>query len=392
MRKIIVHIDLNTFFVRCEEIKDPSLQHKAVGIGHLGRSGIISTCSYEAREKGVRSGMPTFQAVKLCPQLILKPVDFDFYLKKSNEFHKFLERYTPIIHMASIDEAYADFTDTLKDVKDVVSYFRKLQQDLYKETQLKCSIGVATTLFLAKMGSDYKKPQGITIIRNRDIKDILYPLPIEDMFGIGKKTAPRLKGIGINTIGDLKEHIDNNDPLLEGIFGKYLEDVKKELVGESNDVVPTEEADPKSIGNSSTLTHDTSNPIEIDKMLLSLSKEVSSRAIKEEKIGYTVQITAKDTSFVSHNKSKTFETPTNDATAIYEIARDLYHKSFDGVEVRLVGVTLQNLISVRDMAIQMSLFDYEKHEEESETKLLINELNRKFKKDVLTRMSELERK
>ncbi|MCD8209740.1 MAG: DNA polymerase IV [Coprobacillus sp.] len=392
MRKIIVHIDLNTFFVRCEEIKDPSLEHKAVGIGHLGRSGIISTCSYEAREKGVRSGMPTFQAVKLCPHLILKPVDFDFYLKKSSEFQKFLQRYTSIIHMASIDEAYADFSETLKDVKDVVSFFRKLQQDLYKETQLKCSIGVATTLFLAKMGSDYKKPQGITIIRNRDIKDILYPLPIEDMYGIGKKTAPRLKGIGIDTIGDLKEHIDNHDPLLESIFGKYLDDVKKELVGESNDIVPTEDADPKSIGNSSTLTHDTANPIEIEKMLLSLSKEVARRAKKEEKIGYTVQITVKDTSFISHNKSKTFETPTNDEGAIYEISRDLYHKNFDDVEVRLVGVTLQNLISIRDMAIQMSLFDYEKYEEESETKLLINELNRKFKKDVLTRMSDLERK
>ena len=188
--KVIVHIDLNAFFARCEEIKNPALEGKPVAIGHDGRGGIVSTCSYEARKYGVSSAMPMFKAKQLCPKLIILPCDYHFYSVMSKTFFNFIKRYTKLVEAASVDECFADFTLPLKNVKDAVGYFKQLQEDLFMETGLKCSIGVSTTKFLAKMASDFQKPLGLTIIHKRDIAQMLFPLKIESMFGVGKKTAP----------------------------------------------------------------------------------------------------------------------------------------------------------------------------------------------------------
>ena len=396
MSKIIVHIDLNAFFVRCEEIRDPSLEGKPVAVGHDGRGGIVSTCSYKAREYGVSSAMPMFKAKELCPQLIIKPVDFRFYGAYSARFKKFVRRYTSLVESASIDECYADFTKPLKGVKDIKGFFRKLQEDLYKETQLKCSIGVAPNKFLAKMGSDYKKPMGLTIIHRGNIKEVLWPLAIEKMYGIGKKTCPKLKAMGINTIGDLANACNRDDERLKEELGKFYSTIKDWVNGYGSDEVISEREDPKSIGNSTTLMQDTNNREIIVDTFRWLSKEVSDRAIKENKLGPTIQIVVKesaytDTGFKVHNKSITLVNPTNDADIIFNNAMNLYDKNFANMTVRLLGVTLQNLIDRKDIAIQMTLFDYEQHEEECAVKLLINDLNRKFKKKVAMRASEVEK-
>ena len=397
MSKVIVHIDLNAFFVRCEEIRDPSLENKAVAIGHEGRGGIVSTCSYKAREYGVSSGMPMFKAKQLCPHLLVKPVDFRFYHALSGTFKNFVRRYTSKVEEASVDECFADFTEVIKKEKNAEAFFQKLQQDLYKETKLKCSIGIAPTKFLAKMGSDYKKPMGITIIRKSDISKILYPLSLDKFYGIGKKTAPRLKAMGIKTIGDLAALCNSNDSKLQEELGKFFTVIKDWINGRGSDEVYTDVWNPKSIGNSTTLMEDTSNHELISTTFRYLSKEVSERAIRENKLGPTIQIVVKEAEmsengFKSHNKSITLPNPTNNAEVIYNAAMDLYDKNFSKMTVRLVGVTLQNLIDSKDIAIQMSLFDYQIHEEESSTKLLINELNRKLKKKALIRASEVEKK
>ena len=390
--KVIVHIDLNAFFVRCEELKDPSLEGKPVAVGHDGRGGIVSTCSYAARKYGISSAMPMFKAKKLCPKLIIKPGDYHFYSSMSKTFFKFVERYTNLVEAASIDECFADFTATLINEKDAIGFFRKMQDDLLKETGLKCSIGVSTTKFLAKMASDFQKPMGLTIIHKRDIEKMIFPLKVESMFGVGKKTAPRLKSIGIVTISDLYKRIINEDEDVKNILGKSLYTLKEWLEGKGSDEIEMEKWDPKSIGNSTTLPFDTDNPSQIKEHFLDLSKEVSQRAKREEKLGHTIQIVVKDTSFKSFNKSITLENATNDYKVIYDNACKLYDAHFRNMTLRLVGVTLQNLIDPKEMAVQMSLFDYEKHEEESATKLLINELNRSLKKPLLKRASELEKK
>ena len=387
--KVIVHIDLNAFFARCEEIKNPSLEGKPVAIGHDGRGGIVSTCSYAARKYGVSSAMPMFKAKKLCPHLIVLPVDYHFYSMMSKTFFAFVERYTPLVEAASVDECFADFTEPLKNVKDAVSFFRKLQEDLFKETGLKCSIGVSTTRFLAKMASDYQKPMGLTIIRKRDIQKMIFPLKIEAMFGVGKKTAPRLKSVGINTIGDLYQRIIDEDPDVKNITGKFYYTLKEWLEGKGSDEIEMEKWDPKSIGNSTTLPFDTDDSEIIKKYFLDLAKEVSMRSKREEKLGHTIQIVIKDVQFKSFNKSVTLENPTNDYRVIYDHACQLFDKNFKGTMLRLVGITLQNLIDPKEMAVQMSLFDYESHEKENATKIIINDINRSLKKPLLKRASEV---
>ena len=390
-RKVIVHIDLNAFFARCEEIKNPSLEGKPVAIGHDGRGGIVSTCSYAARKFGVSSAMPMFKAKKLCPNLIILPVDYHFYSMMSKTFFNFIRRYTNLVEAASVDECFADFTETLKKEPAPLLFFRKLQEDLFKETGLKCSIGVSTTRFLAKMASDYQKPMGLTIIHKSDIPNILFPLKIESMFGVGKKTSPRLKSVGVKTIGDLYGKMLKEDPDVKNILGKGYFTLKEWLEGKGSDKIETEEWDPKSIGNSTTLPFDTDDPLIIKKYFLDLSKEVSMRSKREDKLGKTIQIVVKNTEFKSFNKSTTLDNPTNDYKVIFEKAFSLYEKYFKGTAVRLVGVTLQNLISPKEMAVQMSLFDYESHEKEDATKIIINEINRSLKKPLLKRASEVKK-
>lgn len=390
--KVICHIDLNTFFVRCEEIKNPKLEGKPVAIGSEGRCGIVSTCSYKAREFGVRSGMPMFKAKELCPNLIILPGDSKLIHKKSQDFFNYVKKYTKLVEIASCDECYADFTNVIKSKNNPLKFFEEFQQGLFRETKLKCSIGIAPTKFLAKMGSDMKKPMGITIIRRKDSIDMLSPLPVGDFFGIGKKTAPRLVNVGIKTIGDLYSAVKNENENIKMIMGKFYYVISDLVEGKSNDELDLEPWDPKSIGNSTTLPEDTDDYHEIKQTLSMLSKEVSDRCVKEGKMGNTVQIVVKDPEFKVKNKSVKLENSTNDYKVIFDTACKLYEKNYSGMVIRLVGVTLQNLIDPKNVVIQMTFDDYETHEEQSQTKLLIEELNRKMNKPLFMRASEAKKK
>lgn len=380
MSKIILHIDLNAFFVRCEELKNPSLEGKPVIIGRTGRGGIVSTCSYKAREFGVRSGMPTYKALQLCPKAIMIDGYYDNYVSKSNEFFNYIKKFSTIIEPMSIDECFVDMTDLLRKQKDPIAFLEKLQQGLFRETGLKCSIGVAPTKFLAKMASDMKKPMGITVIRRKDVRKMLDPLPIEDFFGIGKKTAPRLREIGINTIGDLAEKVNNEDAITINHLGKFYFAIKDWVNGYGSDVVDTEPFDPQSVGHSTTLPHDSDDIVELKEYLKKLADRVSMSAINENKVGKSVQIVLKDTEFKTINRSKRLQKHTNKSETIYETAVKLLENNYDGRLVRLIGITLQNLKDPGEIVEQLSIFDnYEEIKEQNAVRLLIGELNRKMR-------------
>lgn len=388
MAKIIMHIDLNAFYATAETIKDPSLEGKPLIIAGSSRRGIVSTASYEARKYGIRSAMPTYMARKLCPDVVIRGVDFELYQKLSTEFFGYIRRYTDIIEIASIDECYADMTECMKDVSDPQKFLEDLMSLLYKETKLKCSIGLAPTKFLAKMGSDYKKPMGITIIRRKDVKKILWPLPIKDMYGIGKKTYPRLEQLGIYTIGDLAKS-DSNE--VKKTLGKSFEVFKMWANGYGSDEVIVEANDPKSIGHSSTFLFDTDDYEEIKDKLFQLTQEVSARAKQEGKIGTTITVVIKDTEYRSFTRSKTINEATNEVDVIFRVAMEQYDNNFASKPIRLIGVTLSNLINKEEFFVQMNLFNMEEHREKCATKLLINELNNKMKKPMLIKASELKK-
>lgn len=398
MAKVIVHIDLNQFFVRCEEIKNPTLIGKPVAVGGDGRKGIVSTCSYEARSYGIHSGMPTFQAKMLCKNLILLPGDYKFYELMSKEFISYIRRYTRKIEQMSIDECFCDFTDVFKNqnINNPELYLKKLQDGLFKTTKLKCSIGVAPTKFLAKMGSDYKKPMGITIIRKKDIKDILFPLPVKDLFGIGKKTYPKIERAGYKTIGDLYYGIKNNDEALSNFFGSYKQDLIDELEGNSSDVVSTGPSDPKSMGMTRTLDFDSNDKFYIRNFLTNLINNILDDFSGSGRLCKTIQITYKnanhDEGFQTTTVSKSFDNYTDSREEIYREGIKLFEKTYKGEEIRLIGFTLKNLKDKHDVVVQMTFDNFERHESENKTQLLINELNRKAKKPVFFRLSDLKDK
>ena len=383
MSKIILHIDLNAFFVRCEEIKNPSLEGKPVIIGRTGRGGIVSTCSYVARKYGVHSGQPTYEALMKCKDAIVLDGDYHYYEEKSHEFFNFIKKYTLLVEPASIDECFADFTNVLRDEKDPINFLRKMQKDLFEETKLRCSIGVAPTKFLAKMASDMKKPNGLTVIRRRDSRKMLSPLKIEDFFGIGKKTSPRLREMGINTIGDLIKRIDEEDPQTKQELGNFYYVIKDWIDGKGGDEINTEPFDPKSIGHSTTLFSDAVSVEELEKPLRELSREVSDDAKKQNKKGKCVQLVLKDNEFKVINRSKRLPELTNEFEDIFNTAFKLLKENYDGRPIRLVGVTLQQLKNPKETYQQLSIFDnYEQIKEENETRLLIGDLNRAMKKSV----------
>ena len=387
-----MHIDLNAFFATCEEIKNPSLIGKPVIVCSESGRGVVSTASYKAREFGVHSAMPYFEAKRLCPEGIFVPPDFSFYVMMSRSFFSFLKRYSLLIEEASIDEGYVDMSEACKNISDPKAYFQKIMDSLQEEIGLKCSIGVAPTKFLAKMASDMKKPLGITFLYRRNLDKTLYPLPIDSFFGIGRKSSAKLKDLGVSTIGDLKNLVDQDDSRVKAIFGKFFSVIKEEINGYGDDFVDPTPYDPKSLGHSETFPYDTNEEYIIKNKLRELSMEVSEGVKREKKKGKTIVLVIKDTNFVNHNKSLTLSEGTNDGNLIFEMVSKLYEANYLGVMIRLVGVTLQNLYNPSEETVQMNLWNFEEYEKMDETKLLVNELNRKMKKPALKIASEVSKK
>jgi DNA polymerase IV len=397
--KIILHIDLNQFFITCERIKDRSLEGKPLIVGGDGRGGIVSTASYEARKYGVRSGMPTFQAKMLCKNLIIKSVDFKFYELMSKEFITYIKQFSSVVEQTSVDECFVDFTETFESSnnKNILDLLKGIQDGLYKKTKLMCSIGVASTLFLAKMGSDIKKPMGITIIRKRDISKIIFPLSIKDFFGIGKKTYPKLEELGITTIGIFYESLKQNNPDVLNVIGNMKDHYLLELEGKSNDIIDTKPWEPKSIGVSRTLIADSNDREYLNDFLLKISNNVILDMKNKGFLTKTITISFKDadydkTHFKVSSFSKSFNEYTDDIDAILRATSKLFYKSYDGRLIRLIGFTVKNLKVKHDIVKQLTFDNYEENEKEDETKLLIGKLNRATNSNTFMRLSDLEKK
>ena len=387
MAKIIIHVDLNAFFATAEQIRRPEYVGKPVIVGGLGPRGVVSTCSYEARSYGVRSAMPIGEARMLCPNGIYLPGDYAYYEMLSRSFFGYLKNYSSLVEAASIDEGFVDMTSLLEKEKDPMAKLVSLQQGLLKQIGLKCSIGVGPTKFLAKMASDMKKPMGITIIRRKDIKKMLYPLPIDNFFGIGKKTAAFLRSKGINTIGDFANEIAENESDMRKYFKKRFDYYVESINGYGDDVVNPERPDPKSIGHSQTFMTDTDDYDEIKTVIESLSREVSAGLIKEKKKCRRLVVNVKDYTFKASSKSLNLVEPVFEAEDISKMAKKLFADNYSGKLIRLVGVTAGNLVPFKDRNAQMSLFE-ESDYEEDKTQVLIDSLNRKANKKVVMIASE----
>lgn len=350
---------MNCFFVSCEIAKNPELKGKAVAVGHNGndRKGMILAASYEARPFGIRAAMPIPEAMRKCPNLILIEPHMELYSEFSRNFFNYFLSITPLVEPGSIDEAYLDVTDVCAPSL-IVDLAHNIQNDLLELFNLPCSIGIAPNKFLAKMASDMKKPLGITILRKREIDKLLWPLPISDMFGVGKKSLDNFKALGIKTIGDLANYKDYK--LLCDVIGRSnAENLYAHANGEgSTDVDVSRFTDVSSISTSQTLDYDEYDVSKMHMIIKILTNVIASRLEKASLKASTFTLQIKYFNFKQVSKSKTFTEPTNDSNKIYHIMLDLFEDLYEtNIPVRLFGVGASRFSENKEEIKQLTLFD-----------------------------------
>lgn len=385
MASVIFHVDLNAFFAMAEIARHPEYSDCPVAIGTRNKRGVLSTANYKARSFGVHSAMPIYEALRLCPELVIIPPDFSYYKSLSSKFFAYLKTFTPYIEIASIDECYMDVTQVIKQYKRPLDLAYQILIGVEQTLGLSVSIGVAPNRFLAKMASDMRKPKGITVLRKSELSTKLWPLPIEDMFGIGKKTIPLLKKNGIEKIGDLVD--EKNEALILRLLGKSGYVFIQRAKGQSSAKLHVSTS-AKSVSISRTLNTDLYTREEVLVILLQMVKSMSSKLVKENIKGKLVSITLRDTQFHTIVRSISLEEYTNDAIVIYEKVQGLVEENFEPVGYRHVGVTLGSLQNVTNIVEQPTIFEPVK----ATTDSILSDLNHKLQFKGFIKASDLLKK
>jgi DNA polymerase IV len=380
--RVILHVDMNSFYASVEMASNPSLKGKPLAIAGNPeeRRGIIVTCSYEARKFGVRTTMPLWEAKKLCPQLIVMTPNFDRYRAASAEMFEILRQFSPLVEPVSIDEGYIDITGS-QELGSPIAIAEDIQKTILEQLDLPCSIGIAPNKFLAKTASDMKKPLGITILRKRDIPHILWPLEVGEMHGVGNKTAEKLKGIGIDTIGALAKSNEIQLKALLGINGLKLRERANGI--DRRPVDPESVFDFKSIGNSTTLPKDIANQQELIRVLERLSEQVAARMKRKQVLAEVIGITIRYKNRKTITRSHKLENPVGRKEEILAEARQLFIKNWDGNPVRLLGITGTGLVEAELAIKQLDLFSYEKDAEKEPLMNTMSMLQEKYGNNII---------
>lgn len=384
MSRVYFHIDLNAFFASCEELLDPSLKGKPLVVGGKSRRSVISTANYEARKYGIHSAMPMQQAEKLCKDLVIVNGHYAFYSDMSHQFMQIIHSYTDLVEKASIDECYADMTDVICRYPKPLDVAFEIQRRVLEETGLRCSIGIGPNMFLAKMASDMKKPMGITVLRIRDVPEKMWPLPIKEMQGIGKRTVPLMEDLNIHTIKDLATYQDLN--ALKPVLGKNIESMIKRANGYDDRTLMTD-YDSKSMGISETLLEDVTDYDELRGLIRALCRRLSKRLKEAHKAGYHVSMRICYYDFRNANKSKKLSAPIWTSDDLFVQAMILFDSSYEEEEaVRLIGVSVSDFASEEFLTKQVSLFDAPEEESTSE---ILHDLNHQLGTQAFVRASSL---
>ena len=375
--RVILHLDMNSFFASVEQAHDPSLKGipMAVAGNPKHRRGILVTCSYEARALGIYTTMTVGEARRLCPTLVIVPPDFEKYRIASAAIFDLLRTYTDLVEPVSIDEAYIDIT-AVGGLTNAVSITKGIQQRILQELDLPCSIGIAPNKFLAKTASDMKKPMGITILRKREIETTLWPLPVIEMHGIGKSTEKRMNELKIYTIGDLAQA---EEIIVNVKLGKNGVRLQKRANGIDDRPVDPEAAEErKSVGSSTTLPIDETDLDECLKVFKWLAGKVALRLDREQLAGTVLMIQIRTADWKNQTRSRTVLNPLYKEDEIYKEAADLFTNHWDREPIRLLGVTVSNVIPMNELHEQLSIYNYEKHAEEDKIDSLVTQIEKKF--------------
>ena len=340
--RIILHIDMDAFFISVEQRENPSLRGKPAAVcGSLSRS-VVTSATYEARPYGIRAGMSTQEAKRRCPPLILVKGNHSKYTETASRIFSILKKYTPLVEVASIDEAYLDITQSLVLFQSSLHIAQSIKDQIREKEELTCSIGVAPNKLLAKLGSALKKPDGLVVIQKGDVEGILKDLPVSKLYGIGPKLTEALNSIGVFTCGQLGRFPVSVLSKKFGVIGERLHEMGLGL--DDSPVVPfDDEGDAKSISHSVTLEADTSDPRLLKKVLLQLSERVSRRMRRERFYGKRIAVTIRYSDFFTFSKQKTLSKWINSGNEIFQYAFETFKSIFHPKPIRLLGVGMSLL-------------------------------------------------
>jgi DNA polymerase-4 len=376
--RVIFHIDMDAFFISVEQRDCPSLRGKPAAVcGSLSRS-VVTSATYEARPYGVRAGMSIQEAKRRCPQLILVEGSHSKYTETAARIFSILKGYTPLVEVASIDEAYLDITESQLLFKSLLHIARSIKDRIREKELLTCSIGVAPNKLLAKLGSRLKKPDGLVVIQKEEVEKILNDLPVSSLHGIGPKLEEELKSIGIFNCGQLGRFPVS---VLNKRFGSIGERLHEMGLGmDDSPVVPfDEEEDAKSISHNVTLEEDTSDPDLLGKVLFQLSERVSRRMRKESFYGKRITITVRYSDFYTFSKQKTLSQWVNSGNEIFRNALEVFESIPHPQPIRLLGVGVSLL---KKEWCQLDLF--ERREKKDKLLKAMDQVNERYGDWILT--------
>src|ERR1700674_3927908 len=350
----IVHIDMDAFYASVEQRDDPQLRGKPVVVAWRGNRSVVCAASYEARKFGVRSAMPAIRAERLCPSAVFLPPDFPRYRTVSRQVRDIFHRHADLIEPLSLDEAYLDVTENKTGLPTATRVARTIREQIREEVQLTASAGVAPNKFLAKLASDWRKPDGLFVIQQEEVNAFLLPLPIGRLPGVGKVTEEKLAQLGVKTVADLR----NLDlPGLQQNFGRYgvrLHELARGV--DESEVVPDRPT--QSISVEDTFERDV--PLaETEPMIRRLAEKLWSASRKESRIARTVVLKLKTSEFKILTRSHTPDSPPSSCEELTDIALKLRQRVDLGPQqrYRLVGVGLSNFRELEGTTAQTVLFE-----------------------------------
>jgi len=388
MEKIIFHIDVNNAFLSWTAIDllnngykyDIRDSYAVIGGDPTLRKGIVLAKSNLCKKLGIYTSETLYSAKNKCPNLKVYPPNFKFYSYMSNEMFKLLSKYSPDIEIASIDECYLDYGKVKNMYGDEVTFALKIQKEIYETLGFTVNIGIANNKLCAKMASDFSKPNKIHTLYSYEVEEKMYKLPISDLFGIGKKTAPKLESLGIKTIGDLA---NSSVEFLYKYFKNQAIEMINKAKGIDDSVVDSSLYVPESISNEITLEHDISKKEQLYPYLMSLCETVAIRLRKQKKYASVICVILKDNYFKRKSHQKKILNATNVTDEIYKYCKEILDEMYTDDKVRLIGVRLDKLVN--NVSYQASLFDTEEKVDKVDD--VLDSLKQKYGNKIITKAS-----
>jgi len=382
--RCIVHVDMDAFFASIEQLDDPSLRGLPVLVGGAGARGVVAAASYEARAFGCRSAMPMVRARVLCPQAIVVAPHRRRYQEASATIFEIFRRYTPVVEGLSLDEAFLDVTGSRAIFGLGSEIATRIRQDIQEETGLTASAGVAPNKFVAKIASDYRKPDGLTVVEPGQVQRFLWPLPLRRMWGVGEKAAQRLREAGYRTIGDLAAAPRES---LVHYLGAWGDQVHELAHGRDQRPVTVGSA-AKSLGAEDTFSSDIKARAELERVLLAQSERVAQRLVRQGVSARVVTVKIKYPDFRQRTRQRKLEASIADTQSIHEVAVALLDRFPDlHGGVRLTGVSVSEIVEAPP---EKTLFARERQERRHALEEVTAQLRDRFGKQGLKRASLLE--